>query len=150
MLRRGLVMGVVSAALSAAVGCDEKLSDLTGPTPLLETHFISIQEQIFENSDSSGRVACINCHNNAGAQFAAGLNLTHAVAYQNLVGVAARNRPGAVRVIPGDPDNSYLIHKLEGAPGIFGLRMPLGGPPYLTSGQIAVVRRWIEQGAAND
>ncbi len=47
----------------------------------------------------------------------------------------------------GRPDESYLIHKLEGGPNILGVRMPFSGPPFLTSGQIAIIRRWIELGA---
>jgi hypothetical protein len=150
MYHRMLTLGALFALFTGSLGCDEKLSDITGPTPDLEVRFSSIQEQIFENSDSSGRSACIQCHNPQGQLFAGRLNLEHSVAYANLVNVAARNKAGAVRVIPGDPDNSYLIHKLEGAPDIFGLRMPQNGPPYLTDGQIKVIRRWIELGAAND
>ena len=41
-----------------------------------------------------------------------------------------------MRVIAGDPENSYLIHKLEGRTGIVGVRMPFNGGPYLTDGQI--------------
>ena len=52
--------------------------------------------------------------------------------------------------MPGDPDASYLIHKLEGASDITGLRMPRNGPPFLTAGQILVIRRWIEVGAPNN
>ena len=63
--------------------------------------------------------------------------------------MSSRGNPGAVRVIAGDPENSYLIHKLEGRSGIVGARMPLLGP-YLTDGQIVVIRRWIETGARND
>ena len=150
MYSRMLTLGALFALFTGSVGCDEKLSDVTGPTPNLEVRFSSIQEQIFENSDSSGRSACIQCHNNQGQLFAGRLNLTHAVAYDNLVNVAARNKAGATRVIPGDPENSYLIHKLEGRADIFGLRMPQNGPPYLTDGQISVIKRWIELGAAND
>ena len=51
--------------------------------------------------------------------------------------------------IPGDPENSYLIHKLEGRSTIAGVRMPLNGP-YLEAGQILVIRRWIEIGAPNN
>jgi hypothetical protein len=65
------------------------------------------------------------------------------------VGRASVGKPGAVRVIPGDPENSYLIHKVEGRPGISGARMPFLGP-YLTDGQILVIKRWIELGARND
>ena len=130
------------------VGCDESLSDLTGPTPDLEPTFSSIQQQIFSAGDSSGRPACTNCHNAIGSRFN-GLDLTAAVSYNNLVNVPSRFKAGAVRVIPGDPENSYLIHKLEGRSTIAGVRMPLNGP-YLQSGQILVIKRWIEIGAPNN
>ncbi|HEY1303744.1 MAG TPA: hypothetical protein VGF24_09370 [Vicinamibacterales bacterium] len=131
------------------IGCDEKLSDLTGPTPNLQPTFSSIQQNIFEASDSSGRAACTQCHNAVGRLFN-GLDLSSAVAYANLVNVTSREKPSATRVIPGDPVNSYLIQKLEGQPGIVGVRMPFNGPPYLTTGQIAVIKRWIEIGAPNN
>ena len=59
-------------------------------------------------------------------------------------------KPSLLRVAPGDPANSYFIHKLEGGPNIVGERMPRGTGPYLTAGQMLVIRRWIELGAAND
>ena len=130
-------------------GCDESLADVAGPTPNLDATFSSLQSTIFEAGDSSGRPACINCHNTRFAQFNGGLDLSHDAAYGNLVGVPSRDKSGAVRVIPGDAANSYLIHKLEGRSGIVGLRMPTSGP-YLTAGQIAVVQRWIELGARRD
>jgi hypothetical protein len=131
-----------------SVGCDEALSDLTGPTPNLEPTFSSIQQEIFSSGDSSGRPACTNCHNAIGSRFN-GLDLSPAVSYSNLVNVPSRGKAGAVRVIPGDPENSYLIHKLEGRSTIAGVRMPLGGP-FLETGQILVIRRWIEIGAPNN
>jgi hypothetical protein len=139
---------VLIAVFLGSVGCDEALSDLTGPTPNLEPTFSSIQQEIFSSGDSSGRPACTQCHNAVGSRFN-GLDLSPAVSYSNLVNVASRGRVGAVRVIPGDPENSYLIHKLEGRSTIAGVRMPLNGP-YLTSGQILVIRRWIETGAPNN
>ena len=72
------------------------------------------------------------------------------MSYGELVNVASRNKPGAIRVIPGDPDASYLIHKLEGRGDIVGERMPRTGGPFLTAGQISIIRRWIELGANND
>jgi hypothetical protein len=134
----------------AAYGCDEKLSDVTGPTPDLEPTFTSVQQQIFSSADQAGRQSCIVCHTDQGRTPAAGLNLREGAAFQAIVGVASRNKPGAVFVIAGDPENSYLVQKLEGAPGIVGERMPRTGGPYLTSGQMLVLRRWIQQGARND
>jgi len=138
-----LALSIGSAA------CDEALTDVTGPTPNLVPTFSSIQSEIFNSGDSSGRVACTNCHNAVGSRFN-GLDLSPQVAYGNLVNRASSGKPGAIRVIPTDPENSYLIHKLEGRPGIVGVRMPLVGPPYLTDGQILVIKRWIELGALND
>jgi hypothetical protein len=139
---------VLLALALGTVGCDEALSDLTGPTPDLEPTFSSIQQQIFSNGDSSGRPACTNCHNAIGSRFN-GLDLSAAVSYNNLVNVASRFKAGAVRVVPSDPENSYLIHKLEGRSTIAGVRMPMNGP-YLQPGQILVIRRWIEIGAPNN
>jgi hypothetical protein len=147
MRRRLLHCALVLASTLGSVGCDEALSDLTGPTPNLEPTFSSIQQNIFSAGDSSGRPACTNCHNTALNRGL--LDLSPAVSYNNLVNVASRLRPGAVRVVPSNPDNSYLIHKLEGTVPITGVRMPLGGP-YLESGQILVIRRWIEIGAPNN
>jgi hypothetical protein len=148
MTRLVQLAAAIALALSAA-GCDESLSDFTGPTPNLEPTFSSIQRNIFEAADSAGRPACISCHNLGNSVFTGGLNLSTATAYAGLVNQPSTLKAGAVRVIAGDPDNSYLIRKLEGAPDIFGDRMPQFGP-YLTTGQIAVIRRWIELGAAND
>ena len=39
------------------------------------------------------------------------------------------------------------LQKLEGAPGIVGRRMPFSGAPFLTDGQILILRRWIAIGA---
>jgi hypothetical protein len=149
-MRHASALVFTAVLYASAIGCDEKLSDVTGPTPNLTPTFASIQREIFNTADSSGRAACIQCHNAQNAQFAARLNLSEGVSYAALVGTPSSNKPGAVRVIPGDPDNSYLVHKLEGAPGIVGQRMPRTGGPYLTEGQMLVIRRWIQLGANND
>jgi hypothetical protein len=62
-----------------------------------------------------------------------------------LVGIASSEAPNIQRVKPGDPNNSYLIHKIEGTAAV-GARMPLGGPP-LPQPTILVIRQWISQGA---
>lgn len=145
-MRRHLPILFLLSALVATTACDEALTDIAGPTPNLEPTFEAIQREIFETAEAGGRRNCTACHTDVGRTPAAGLNLTHDVAYQNIVGVAALNKPGAIRVIPGNPDGSYLVQKIEGAQGIVGLRMPFT-PPYLTDGQILILRRWIELGA---
>jgi len=143
-LLRVLALLCACAAWSA---CDEKLSSIAGPTPSLEPTFASIQHDIFESTDSAGRAACTNCHTNVGRNPSAGLNLAHDLAYDQIVNMASSRKPGAVRIVPGDADNSYLVQKLEGKSGIVGNRMPNNGPPYLTDGQIMILRRWVAIGA---
>ena len=147
MNRHAFKILLLAAASLAGTGCDEKLSTLAGPTPNLEPTFTAIQRDIFEATDASGRAACTQCHSSTGRTPSGGLNLNHDVAYDQLVNAAVREKPGAVRIVPGDPDNSYLVQKLEGSSGITGRRMPQNGPPYLTDGQIAIIRRWIAIGA---
>lgn len=151
MRKNTLAIGMLVAASMASAACDEKLSDLAGPTPSLQPTFSSIQRDIFESTDAAGRAACTTCHTDAGRTPAAGVNLrSTASSYANLVGVESRAKAGAIRVIPGDPENSYLVHKLEGRQGIVGERMPRTAGPFLTPGQMLVIRRWIELGARND
>jgi hypothetical protein len=147
MLKRVLWSAVFLSGILGTLGCDEKRTTISGPTPNLEPTFASIQRDIFESTDSAGRTACTQCHTSTGRTPSGGMDLTHAVAYDQLVGTAVRTKPGAVRVIPGDPDRSYLVQKLEGSAGIVGRRMPDNGPPYLTDGQILIIRRWIAIGA---
>lgn len=134
------------------VGCGgQQAAPLAGPTPTPtptpnpEVTFSIIQHDIFETSDPNGRTACANCHTSAGRSPAGGLDLSHAAAYGQLVNTPTRAMPGAMRVVPGEPDRSYLVRTLEGS-GIVGQRMPINGP-YLTEAQIAMIKQWIAMGA---
>jgi hypothetical protein len=141
-LAAALVVGLSTA------GCDEPLATLAGPTPDLKPTFASVQAQIFESTDNAGRRACTTCHTNVGRSPAAGLNLTHDFAYASLVNAVSTRKSGATLVVPGDADASYIVHKIEGTSDT-GARMPLGGP-YLTDGQIVILKRWIAEGAARN
>ena len=92
---------------------------------------------------------CTACHTNVGRAPEGGLRLDASVAYAQLVNVPSSGKAGAVRVVPGNPDGSYLIQKLEGRTDIAGSRMPLGGP-FLPQADIDVIRAWIAQGAPNN
>lgn len=144
------ILALVMVAGGAAA-CDEKLSSLTGPTPNLEPTFASIQSNIFEAGDSSGRPACINCHTNVGRTPAGGLNLVHDLAYDQLTRASAQ-RPSQMIVARNNSAASYLIEKLVAVPSapIVGVRMPRGSTSFLTDGQILVIRRWIDTGAARN
>jgi hypothetical protein len=145
-------LAMVTALCLGAAACDEKLSSLTGPTPGLEPTWASIHANIITSTDSSGRSACTQCHTNVGRNPAGRLNLAGdaASAYAALVNRPSSFKAGATLIIPGDPDNSYFVHKLAGASDITGTRMPQSGPPYLTDGQMLVIERWIRNGAANN
>jgi hypothetical protein len=102
----------------------------------LSADFTAIQANIFTP-------ICTKCHIGGGAP--EGLRLDAAVSYSLLVGVPSTEVPALLRVKPGDPDNSYIIQKLEGHAAV-GAQMPLGGP-YLPTSTIAFIRQWITNGA---
>jgi len=108
------------------------------PVSGLQPTLASIQTNVF-----SIDCAVPGCHGGAGAQ--QGLRLDPGFAYGNLVNVASPRDPNLIRVIPGDPDDSFIIHKVEGTQTL-GDRMPLGGP-YLPQSTIDVIRQWIANGA---
>jgi hypothetical protein len=150
MRARLLVVGALFASGACLVGCDEDLSVLAGPTPNLEPTFSSIQANIFEATDSTGRQPCTNCHTDQGRNPSGQLNLRHDLAYSRLVNANSVAKQGAVLVRPADPDGSYLIAKMEGHSDIVGLRMPRPAGPFLSDGQMMIVRQWIDRGAPND
>ncbi len=49
-------------------------------------------------------------------------------------------------VIAGDPAHSAIVQKLHGTYPT-GVRMPFNGPAYWSDGQIALMERWIAEGA---
>jgi methionine-rich copper-binding protein CopC len=99
----------------------------------------SIQDNVFTP-------ICTRCH--IGASAPEGLRLDAADSYNLLVGVPSVEVPTLLRVMPGDPDESYIILKLQGSAGIVGAQMPFGGP-YLPQSTIDVIRQWITDGAPN-
>jgi hypothetical protein len=90
---------------------------------------------------------CSGCHSGVGATLPGALNLTsEAASRAALVGIASLEVGTLQRVAPRNPNDSYLIRKLEGGPGIVGNRMPLVGPP-LAQATIDSIRLWITNGA---
>jgi hypothetical protein len=101
--------------------------------------FQSIQDNVFTP-------ICSVCHIGAGAP--EGLQLDAAHSYNLLVGVPSAEQPNLLRVKPSDPNSSYMLHKIEGPPGIVGGQMPLGETP-LPQATIAAISQWISNGAPN-
>jgi mono/diheme cytochrome c family protein len=77
--------------------------------------------------------ACVECHG-------AGEDLDLAAAPSSLLGKVGAT--GVALVAPGEPDASYLLAKIVGAPGIEGEVMPLAGDP-LSDAAVNTIRDWI-------
>jgi hypothetical protein len=91
---------------------------------------------------------CSGCHSGTGTQLPGVQNLTSkANTYSMLVNVNSLEVPALKRINPNDPDNSYLIQKVEGTAAV-GVRMPAGGQ--LTQAQIDQLRAWVTAGAPNN
>src|SRR5688572_4445964 len=132
---RRLVWPLACCAL-AACGSGDGFVGSGGASGPLQPNFDSIQANIFEP-------LCEHCH--SGANAPAGLRLDAANSYALLVGIASVERPNLSRVAAGDPNNSYLIQKLEGTAAI-GERMP-AGLPAVPQADIDMIRQWITDGA---
>ena len=79
------------------------------------------------------------------------------MSYGATVNVPSTQQPQVLLVKPGDADDSYLVRKIEGAPGISGLQMPQGcpGTPFggavcLSADEITAIRTWITECAQNN
>jgi hypothetical protein len=138
-------LGLVSCAVGCAgngKGLDQNgqpLGSGGNPGGPVTADFQSIQANVFTP-------ICSKCHIGAGAPLGLQLDAVHS--YNLLVGVPSVEQPNLLRVKPSDPANSYMLHKIEGAPGIVGGQMPLGETP-LPQATIAAISQWITNGAPN-
>ena len=66
--------------------------------------------------------------------------------FDNLVNVPSIE-VALLRVEPGNSEDSYLQHKIEGRATIAGTRMPPPPRPSLTAEQVEAIRLWIDNGA---
>ena len=130
------LMGPLVCCALAACGSGDGFVGSGGVVGPLEPNFNSIQANVFDQY-------CVHCH--SGANAPVGLRLDPVNSYASLVGVPSGERPGVLRVAPGNANNSYIIQKLEGTAGV-GERMP-AGLPALPQSDINVIRQWIANGA---
>ncbi len=139
----GLVTGIVagSATITATADAVPGTAQITVEVVTLTNHV----QPIF-----SASCALAGCHTGASPQ--EGQNLSAGLAWSNTVNVASAQLPTMNRVTPGNPSQSYLVHKIEGTQlsvGGSGVQMPEGGPP-LSSQNIAIIRSWITKGALDN
>ena len=73
-----------------------------------------------------------------------GMDLSRDLFYASTVDEPSREMPELKRVHPGQPEISYLVMKVKGAPGISGVQMPLIGGK-LTEEEIDTIETWIRK-----
>ena len=124
-------------------GDTSRAPDAASPEPVtadcdLIPTLASLEEQYFGPSCTFS--SCHDSDNPAGA-----LDLTIGNAYDALVEVAAQGDSASMLIVPGDPESSYLVHRVEGTTGVF---MPPGITEALDPEcRIATLRAWILAGA---
>ncbi|MGB5080303.1 MAG: hypothetical protein WBO23_06135 [Burkholderiales bacterium] len=139
-----LALALAACGAGTGEGLDQNGRPLAGggnlapPVQGLAPTLDSIQTNVF-----SVNCAVPGCHGGASAQ--EGLRLDPGLSAGNLVSIASPRDANLIRVIPFDPDGSFIIRKLEGTQTL-GDRMPQGGP-YLPQSTIDVIRQWILDGA---
>ncbi len=124
-LFRFAVLAVMSVACGGGGGSEPSTGGGGGGGG--QTEFAAVILPMFQTD-------CITCHGGAGD-----LNL------ESYADVLLGGMNGAV-VVPGDPDNSLLIKRLEGT---INPQMPLNLPP-LSQPQIDTIRDWIAEGALDN
>jgi hypothetical protein len=138
LCRNGFLVSFPLVLLAGCAGDGEGLDangrPIAAPPP--NTQFQEIQNTILTPM-------CTGCH--VGANAPAGLRLDAGNSYALLVNVPSTQVPNLMRVNPGNPSASYLVHKIEGTAAV-GQRMPRNAPP-LSQAQIDLVRSWIAAGA---
>ncbi len=136
-----MTVALAACGAGSGEGLDQNGQPLTGSAPPvtgLAPTLASIQDNVF-----TVNCAVPGCHGGAGAQ--QGLRLDPGFSAGSLINVASPRDPNLIRVVPGNPDASFLIQKLDGTQTL-GDRMPDGGP-YLTTATVNVIRQWIQDGA---
>jgi hypothetical protein len=137
----GEFSGAFPSGDGAEGGDFEALFTVAAPAQMGPT-LDEIQANVFTPTCGVG-----GCHTGpTGDTLPGGMDLTSADAsFANLVGVSSVQVPELSRVEAGDPNNSYLIQKLEGTASE-GEQMPFGGTP-LDQAVIDDIRQWIADGA---
>ncbi|MCK9989784.1 MAG: hypothetical protein WA112_08990 [Rugosibacter sp.] len=92
---------------------------------------------------------CVYCHISGAMQ--GELTLEPGLSPRSLIAVKSSESP-LMRIAPGKPEDSYLVHKLEGTHlevGGSGVSMPFSASK-LKEQDLALIRRWIASGAPNN
>ncbi len=132
------MLGVLTTLLACAPSADT--ADTGDSAETFAPTLTNVQAEVFDKS-----CAFSTCHGEGGGS--GELSLLPGVSRVNLVDVPSDGDPTQLRVVPADPDNSYLIKKMEGAADIVDDPMP--AVP-LEADRIQLVRDWIAEGAQDN
>ena len=147
--RGGLALALALALFGVlASGCDSPPDFSAGPCEI-EPTLSSLQAESFIPG-----CAFSGCHDKKSSE--GGLDFESPGLHARLVKVAAMDDNagprGKLRVVPGDPDASFIVQKVEGTQaGDEGELMPEGAEePISPDCRIAKLRKWIEDGAKDN
>ena len=118
--------------LFLALNCKKEQNQKLVPT------FSSISKNIFIK-----KCSLYTCHSSAFSDKSGKLDLSDKNAYSNLINIPGSAYPEIARILPGKPDESLLMQRLEG-------KIVIGVPlerNCVTKEEIAVIREWIKNGA---
>jgi hypothetical protein len=112
----------------------------------LGASFSSLEASVFVP-----RCATSACHSGSPPANGLPVSLDQGAGWSQMVGVPAVGAPGIAVVEPGDPQASYLVHKLRGTGSQVGgtdALMPPDGQ--LDEAEILAIEAWITNGANDD
>lgn len=154
MISRWPLLASLSMALAVAAcaggtedddGADSGPKD-SGSLPCLEANFSSIYARF-----NSTQCATAGCHDSGtaggGQDYSMSKDDVHATLLGDTVNVMGKQMQ-AKRVVPGDPDASFLWIKVSRDDAPLG-RMPLAATP-LQQCDLDAINAWITNGAMND
>ncbi len=145
-------VGAFLTLLAPLTGCSDGAADGPGPQKPSSTppaSFIDVQIALQASGCTEG-----GCHSPPGQ---AGLELVDAP-WDNLVHAPVAGCDATLhrqRVVPGDPEHSYLLNKLRGMGLCSGTRMPKGcddtlEKPCMNRERISLIDSWIAGGASRE
>ncbi len=134
-----LQLALFLTAFLLTINCNDRGNPvISHQEPVIIAYFDEVIQPILSaNCEGSG------CHI---SDTAADLDLSIGQAFENLVNVTSVNYSPAVRVVPGDLENSVMWNKLTNS-GLYGGFMPLTG--MLEPAEIDLITAWISDGALN-
>ena len=127
-------------AISLLAGCakDGNGGDSGGTNGGTAPSFTEVRDEVLYPSCSFSQ-----CHGSGAGYF----SITEDMTAAELRDVPSNQIPEMMRVAPGEPDQSYLIWKMEGHADIQGTEMPPPPSEPISDERIQLVRDWIAAGA---